>query len=198
MAALENYKRRLQNFNSDFKYQLEEFKEGNMLFEVMERNVWSKASADSAGLKQYYNEHTTNYMWNASADAVLFSCSSATAANEAAEKISNGKNWKDLAGENASQVQADSGRYELSQISVIDRTNFKPGLVTAPVVNKGDGTAVFSLIIKMYPENQQRSFEDARGLVINDYQNLLENKWITELKKKYPVKVDEKVFLSLL
>ncbi len=169
-----------------------------MLFEVMERKVWSKASADSAGLKQYYDEHKTNYRWNASADAVLFSCSNATAAKDAAEKISKGTNWKDLASENSLQVQADSGRYELSQISVIDRTNFKAGLVTAPVVNKGDGTAVFSLIIKMYPENQQRSFEDARGLVINDYQNLLEKKWIEELKKKYPVKVDEKVFQSLL
>ena len=198
IAALENYRNRLQNFNNDFKYQLQEFKDGNMLFEVMERKVWSKASADSAGLKQYYDEHKTNYTWNASADAVLFSCSNATVAKDAAEKISNGKNWKDLASENSSQIQADSGRYELSQIPATDRTNFKPGLVTVPVINSGDGTAVFSIIIKMYPENQQRSFEDARGLVINDYQNFLEKKWIEELKKKYPVKVNQKVFQSLL
>lgn len=197
IAALENYRKRLQEFNKDFKYQLQEFKEGNMLFEVMERNVWSKASADSVGLKQYYNEHTTNYKWNESADAVLFSCSNVTVAHDAAEKISGDKNWKRLVSENPSQIQADSGRYELSQIPVIDRTNFKAGLVTAPVINSGDGTAVFSAIIKMYPQNQQRSFEDARGLVINDYQNFLEMKWIDELKKKYPVKVNEKVLQSL-
>jgi peptidyl-prolyl cis-trans isomerase SurA len=198
IAALENYRKRLQNFNSDFKYQLQEFKDGNMLFEIMEKRVWSKASGDSAGLKQYYDKHKSNYMWNASVDAVLFSCSNATIAKEAAEKIRNGKNWKELATENSSQIQADSGRYELSQIPAADRTNFKPGLVTVPVINSGDGTAVFSVIIKMYPENQQRSFEDARGLVINDYQNLLERKWIEELKKKYPVKVNQKVFQSLL
>ena len=52
--------------------------------------------------------------------------------------------------------------------------------------------------LKCYPDNQQRSFEDARGLVINDYQNYLEEKWIAQLKKKYPVKVNEKVFQSLL
>ena len=45
---------------------------------------------------------------------------------------------------------------------------------------------------------KQRSFEEARGLVINDYQNFLEEKWIVQLKKKYPVKVNEKVFQSLL
>jgi peptidyl-prolyl cis-trans isomerase SurA len=198
IAALENYRNRLQNFNNDFKYQLQEFKDGNMLFEVMERKVWSKASGDSIGLKKYYDEHKTNYIWNASADAVLFSCANATVAKDAVGKISNGKIWKELASENSSQIQADSGRYELSQIPVVEKTNFKPGLVTVPVINNGDGTAVFSIVIKMYPENQQRSFEDARGLVINDYQNFLEKKWIEELKKKYPVKVNQKVFQSLL
>ena len=39
IAALENYRNRLQNFNNDFKYQLQEFKDGNMLFEVMEKSM---------------------------------------------------------------------------------------------------------------------------------------------------------------
>ena len=39
---------------------MEEFKEGNMLFEAMQRKVWSKASTDSKGLKKYYDEHKEN------------------------------------------------------------------------------------------------------------------------------------------
>jgi len=196
LAVLENYKNRLENFNPEFKYQMQEFKDGNMLFEVMERKVWSKASADSIGLEQYYNEHKTNYKWNASADAVLFSCANATAAKNAIEKIYKGKNWKELVKDN-SQIQSDSGRYELSQIPVKDKTNFTSGLITEPVVNSGDGTTIFSLVIKIYPKDQQRSFADARGLVINDYQNFLEKKWIEELKKKYPITINEKVFQSI-
>ncbi len=198
VAAIENYRKRLQDFNPDFKYQLQEFKEGNMLFEIMERKVWNKASADSAGLEKYYEEHKIKYRWNASADAVLFSYANAGVAKNAIEQINKGKSWNDLMKENSSQIQADSGRYELSQIPVSGKTNFIPGLITTPVINGGDGTAIFSLIIKTYPENQQRSFADARGLVINDYQNFLEKKWIEELKKKYPVKVNEKVFQSIL
>jgi hypothetical protein len=33
--------------------------------------------------------------------------------------------------------------------------------------------------------------------VINDYQNELDKKWTAELKEKYPVKIDEKVFAQI-
>jgi peptidyl-prolyl cis-trans isomerase SurA len=39
----------------------------------------------------------------------------------------------------------------------------------------------------------QRSFTEARGMVINDYQNVLESKWDESLRKKYPVTIDKKV-----
>ena len=32
-----------------------------------------------------------------------------------------------------------------------------------------------------------------KGLVIADYQNLLEERWIAELRKKYPVVVNKEV-----
>jgi peptidyl-prolyl cis-trans isomerase SurA len=198
IAALDNYKSRLEYFNPDFKYQLQEFKDGNMLFEVMERKVWSKASADSIGLERYYTEHKTSYKWNESADAILYSCSNATVAKTAIDELKKGKTWKEIVIGNPTAIQADSARYELSQIPVIDRTNFTNGLITAPVVNSGDGTTIFSSIIKTYPENQQRTFTDARGLVINDYQNFLEKKWISELEKRYPIKINEAILKSIL
>jgi len=197
-TALEIYRKRLPDFNPEFKYQLQEFKDGNMLFEVMERNVWTKASNDSAGLKNYYNQHKTKYTWNESADAVLISCSNEKTATDVAEQIKKGKSWKQVAEENVSLVQTDSGRYDLTQIPAKPNTKFVEGMLTEPLVNENDGTATFVKILKLYPANQQRNFEEARGLVINDYQNFLEEKWIAQLKKEYPVKVNEKVFQSLL
>jgi len=49
----------------------------------------------------------------------------------------------------------------------------------------------------LYPNRQPRSFADARGFVINDYQVYLEEKWVAELKKKYPVVINEVVVKSL-
>lgn len=195
--ALENYRNKLEDFNPEFKYQVEEFKDGNMLFEVMERNVWNKASNDSIGLKKYYDQYKNKYLWNESADAVLISAANERTAREVADEIKKGKSWRQIA-EGNTQIQIDSSRYELAQIPAKPNTKFTAGMITEPLVNDADGTASFVVILKIYPPNQQRTFEEARGLVINDYQNYVEEKWIDQLKKKYPVKVNETVFHSLL
>ena len=37
---------------------------------------------------------------------------------------------------------------------------------------------------------KQSELEDVKGLVISDYQRLLEEKWVKELKAKYSVEVN--------
>lgn len=197
-SSVANYASRLEHFDPAFKSQIDEFEEGNMLFEIMQTNVWNKATADTSGLRKFYDQHQQKYFWNSSAEAVIFSCSDKNVAQKAMKALQKGKRWREIIADNSSQVQADSGRFELGQIPVVDRTDFTDGLITMPVINKNDGTAVFAKILKVYPSHQHRSFEDARGLVINDYQNFLEQKWIDQLKKKYPVKVNEKVFQTLV
>lgn len=197
-TALDIYRENLENYNADFKYQLQEFKDGNMLFEIMERNVWSKASADSAGLLKYFNQNKTKYFWKKSADVILVSCANEKIANSAAQQLRSGKDWHLLSEDNASQIQTDSGRYELTQIPVKSNVNLIPDVITDPLVNEADGTASFVKVLAVFSADQPRTFEEARGLVINDYQNILEEKWIDQLKKKYPVKIDEKVFKSLM
>ncbi|MEP6594295.1 MAG: peptidylprolyl isomerase [Ginsengibacter sp.] len=198
VTAFEKYRAKLEDYNADFKYQIQEFKDGNMLFEIMEKNVWSKASNDSAGLLKFYTQNKNKYYWNESADAILVSCTNDKIARLAAEQIAGGKPWNQVVAENSSQTQADSGRYELDQIPVMKNSKLIEGAVTDPTVNDADGTASFVKIIHTYPTRQPRNFEESRGLVINDYQNFLEEKWVAQLKKKYPVKVNEKVFQLLL
>jgi peptidyl-prolyl cis-trans isomerase SurA len=196
-SAVDYYRKRLDQFSPEYRYQVQEFKDGNVLFEVMERNVWNKASADSAGLLKYYQQHKSKYTWEPSADAYLITAPTKKLALEVSDLLHKGEKVKSVLDKYLNQVQYDSGRYELGQIPVLERTNFQPGLITAPVVNEADGSTSFAVILKLYPGNLQRTFEESRGLVINDYQSELEEKWIAELKKKYPVKVNEQVFASL-
>jgi peptidyl-prolyl cis-trans isomerase SurA len=197
-AAVNYYKQHLETYNPDFKFQMQEFKEGNMLFEIMERNVWSKAGNDSIALKNYYQQHAGNYKWAPSADVLIFNATTAKAAEEALTAAKRGTYWKDIAANSNNTLQADSGRYELSQITGANQVAAPTKNSYTAIVTNIDGSATFVKYVNIYPGNMPRSFEDARGLVINDYQQVLEQQWLAQLRKKYPVKVNEAVLKDIM
>ncbi len=195
-TAVNYYKKHLEKYNEDFAFQVKEFKEGNMLFEIMERNVWGKAANDNAGLKRHYDANKQKYKWEESANILIFNTASVKDAQDAMDALKAGKEWRRVAEEMSDKVQADSGRYEIAQIG---ETNVKAAPNTFGNINANkDGSAVFVKYLELFPAGQQRSFDDARGLVINDYQGVLEEKWLVELKKKYPLKVNEVVLKEII
>ena len=195
---MEYYRKHLELFNEDFRYQIQEFREGNMLFETMERNIWSKAASDSAGLVNYYNKHREKYHWGPSAEVIIFNAATADDAKRARNSLAIGRNWRSLADDSDGRLQADSGRFEISQLPIPAGTEIKAGLITEVVANSNDQTASFQQIMKQYPGGEPRSFEAAKGLVINDYQTFLEEQWIETLRKKYPVVINEAAVKQLI
>ncbi|MGZ8557574.1 MAG: hypothetical protein ACXWWC_04555, partial [Chitinophagaceae bacterium] len=80
----------------------------------------------------------------------------------------------------------------------MDQKTTQAGAITSITINASDKTASFAYISKVYPQPAARSYNEAKGLVMNDYQVWLEEEWIKELKKKYPVVVDQKVLAGML
>ncbi|HVW60322.1 MAG TPA: peptidylprolyl isomerase [Puia sp.] len=196
--ALDYYRNHLEEYNKDFAFQLMEFKEGNLLFEVMQRKIWDKASTDSAGLHNYYESHKDKYWWETSADAILFTCSNEQAAQTLRTRLAgNIYDWRRWSDSSAAGIQADSGRYELSQIPALEKAGPGANQLTPMVTNPSDNSVSFAYILNVYQGRSPRNYKDARGFVINDYQTYLEDEWIAALKKKYPVIVNERVFASL-
>lgn len=197
-SAGEYYRDHLEDYNKAFAAQLEEFKNGNLLFECMQKHVWAKASDDTAGLKKYYTNNANRYWWQPGADAVLFSSNDQNSINELYKKIAENKAaWRTLAKPYENIVQADSGRYEYNQFPVNNADKLSEGFITPPVKDAKENLYTFLYIIKKYPEKTHRNFDDAKGFTLNDYQNYLEEEWIIQLKKKYPVKVNDTVLQTL-
>ena len=195
-ATLQYYKDHLEEYNEAFAFQMKEFEEGNMLFEIMEKNVWGKASADSAGLSQYYQQHKGDYKWGESADMVIFNAPSKLLADSARKMLQQGRNWTAVAAE-LPEIHTDSGRFELSQVvSSGNPLSEGAGSISA-VKENNDGSASFIQFLKIYSSGDQKSFNDARGQVINDYQHVLEENWLNSLRKKYPVKMNDAVVHTL-
>jgi peptidyl-prolyl cis-trans isomerase SurA len=197
-SAEQYYRSNLERYNNAFAHQLEEFKNGNLLFECMQRNVWAKANDDTAGLRKYYTNNYNRYWWQPGADAVFFSSSDPKTIGELYKKIDADKsNWRSIAKEYENIVQADSGRFEYNQFPINSADKLGEGFVTAPVKNASDNSYTFLYLIKKHNTKEHRSFDDARGFALNDYQNYLEEEWIISLKKKYPVKVNQAVLTTL-
>lgn len=197
-STFDYYRNHLEEFNPELVYQMNEFRDGNLLFEVMQHKVWDPASLDSAGLRNFYEKNKSRYWWENSTDAIIFTCNDSAGAESLKAALRSDINgWKKATDESNGSIQADSGRFELEQIPVVDRTNFTEELFTASVKNEADNSVSFAYIIKLHNKREPRTFTDARGFVINDYQEYLENKWVLELRKKYPIKVNEVVFASL-
>lgn len=197
-VALQYYKKNLEKYNEEFRYQMNEFKDGNLFFEIMQREIWNKSQGDSAGLAALYAKNKAKYTWKQSADAVIFFCSDTSIANIIYEQVKKDPSkWQKSAESFAEKVVADSARYEWSQLPVKESGEFKNNTVTSLQVNSSDNTASFAYIITVYPKPAQRSFTEARGLLVNDYQDQLEAKWIIRLKQKYPVVINQKLLADI-
>jgi peptidyl-prolyl cis-trans isomerase SurA len=55
------YKENLEKTAPEFAYTLQEYRDGLLLFELMQEKIWEKSSKDSLGLKSFYDANLTKY-----------------------------------------------------------------------------------------------------------------------------------------
>lgn len=197
-SMYEYYRNHLEDFSDEFRTQMQEFKDGNLFFEIMQQEIWNKTQSDSTALLGIYEKNKSKYNWAPSADAVIFFCSDAGTCKSLQEEVKkNPSAWRKATEIFNEKVVADSSRYEWTQVPGLGKATPTAGLLTQPVTNESDNTASFAYILKVYKDPSPRTYNEAKGLVMNDYQAWLEEEWLKSLKKKYPVMVDQKVLAKL-
>jgi peptidyl-prolyl cis-trans isomerase SurA len=192
------FKQHLEDFNVEFRNQMQEFKDGNLFFEIMQQEIWNKAQNDSGALQVLYEKNKSNYLWKQSADAVVFFCSDEMTAKTAYEEVKKDPAaWRKVSDKYIEKIVVDSSRYEWSQLPNLNKTVPKHGMITTPLLNKTDNTSSFAYIVNVYTQSTQRSFNESKGLLIEAYQAELEKNWNEALKKKFPVMIDQKVLAEI-
>ena len=194
----EYYRSRLEEFSEEFRTQMNEFRGGNLFFEIMQQEIWNKTQNDSLELLSLYKKNRNKYNWKSSADAVVFFSSDESASKTLYDELKKDPSiWRKAIEPYIERVVTDSSRYEWDQIPGLGQQKPVPGQLTQPSINANDNTASFAYIIKVYTESSPRSFNEARGLVMNDYQAALEEQWIKSLRRKYPVVIDKRVLARI-
>lgn len=193
---------KLVDENPEFKSLMEEYRDGIMLFELMDRNVWSKAAHDTEGLKAFYESHKSKYMWEPGFEGSVYKFKNKAALDTGMmlieqNKVSDDSLVKDLNNQsNPDRVSIQRGRYEFSRFK--DATQAELSANKKKVTPNSNGGYTVVIAREVYNGPGQKTLEEARGYVVAEYQDYLEKQWNEKMRREYPLKVDEKVFKSMV
>ncbi|HRI29373.1 MAG TPA: peptidylprolyl isomerase, partial [Chitinophagales bacterium] len=190
----------LQTKYPEFARLLKEFRDGNLLYELMTQNVWNKAMEDTSALRKFYNENSSRYVWKERVNAYIFTFNDPQTGAELRAKAQTAtpQELANLETEAKSgklqKYKVESGMYEKGQKTLLNAVNWAPGI--SENIDSADGNTSFVVITETLPPSPKK-LEEARGYIIADFQSKLEQEWVKQLRKKYDVKINKDVLETL-
>lgn len=202
-SILLSYKeKQLPKENIKFRYLMNEYREGILLFSLMDEKVWKRSVRDTAGLIAFHEQNKNKYMWDVRMEAIVVDCKNEEVEKEArklADKLLSGKLTVQKFSQKLNKKAADNvlvqqGVFAKGMHSVVDLANQKIGV--GPT-DRGQQKIRFAVVSKVL-DPAPKKLEEARGQIISDYSGFLETQWVEDLKRKYPVYVDKNVLYQLI
>lgn len=190
----------LENKYEDFRFLINEYHDGILLFEVSNNEVWEKASKDTEGLARYFNEHKADYRWEKPHfKGHVISCKdkatlkAAKAIVKRSHNDSIDKYLRTRLNDSIQYVKVEKGLFAQGENKAVDKYGFKDKKAKFEPTKEYPYVFVVGKNLKNNPED----YSDVRGLVTADYQEYLEKEWIAALRAKFPVEIDQNVLKTV-
>ena len=183
----------------EFRNLVREYREGILLFDLTDQKVWSKAVKDTSGLKKYYEDHKTSYQWDERADVTNYKCVNEVVAKDVRKMLAAKKTDKEIleAANKTSQLNLSiENIFYLKNEKPIINENWKAGIVAKDYVDPNEKKVVVIVVNKILPM-APKTLPECRGMVTADFQNHLESEWLSYLKNKYKVTINEDVLKTV-
>ena len=188
------YDDNLENEFPEFKNVVEEYRDGLLLFDLMEKEIWEKAKTDTIGLGNFHKENAENYMWANRYDVDIFSSTNEKYISKTQSYLKKGKSIayikSKLNKDGVVNVMEKSGLFEEDYDILPEYKNLTSGV--SSIVKKGN--YFFTVNVKEVKSAEVKGINECRGKVISDYQQYLENNWVGDLKNEFTVKINAEVF----
>ena len=197
---LEQKATEMEQHDSDLKNLIREYHDGLLLYEISNRTVWDKAAKDEEGLFKYFKKNKKKYNWDSprfkgivyhvkiesDKDAVK-KCLKKLPFTEWADKLR-----KTFNNDSIIRIRVEKGIFKQGDDAFVDKMVFGKDTLTKSL-KEYPIDATYGKVLKKGPD----SYEDVRGLVTADYQDVMEKQWISELRKKYPVVINYDVLKTV-
>ncbi|MBS1658834.1 MAG: peptidylprolyl isomerase [Bacteroidetes bacterium] len=182
-----------------FKDLMDEYMNGILLFDLASDKVWTKAVEDTVGLKAFYEENKEEYMGQEKARVTTYTAKNQSVVDQfnkyKSKKMSDADILAKINKKDTSLLKISTADFEKGKSSEIETLGW--GTAGTSYTVKSDSSIRILTINEILPP-APKPLNEVKGYVVADYQEKLEDDWIDDLKKKYPVSVNEPVLLSLV
>ncbi|MFP4019406.1 MAG: peptidylprolyl isomerase [Bacteroidales bacterium] len=186
----------LKDKYKNYKYALREYYDGILLFEIMDRKVWEKASEDTAGLEKFYQKNKDKYIWPQQYEGKIYLCDDESTLKKV-KKMKKGGLFKkshsdekiieELNTDEKTKVEIKKGTFQKGDNPIIDYQVWNIGN------DKDLPQDKYFMVQGEIIQERIKTLKEARGEVIADYQEQLEEEWINELREKYQVDINQEI-----
>lgn len=184
---------KLEDKYPEFRYLMNEYYDGILLFTISQEKIWNLASKDTTGLTLFYEKNKNLHKWGSRFKGSIITCSSVAIREEVDKLLGAGLNLEELKlhiNTDSTLISYESGAWEQGENEVVDFYVWN-----GPESDNFDSVTTF--IRGDLLEDEPKLLQEARGLYISDYQNYLEENWLKELHRKYKVKIDKQVLKTI-
>jgi peptidyl-prolyl cis-trans isomerase SurA len=188
----------LEEIDEDFKNLVQEYRDGILLFELTNMEVWSKAVEDTAGLRAFHEKNKNKYMWNERLDYSTYTVNDDKTLAKLKKFVAKG--WSsdkivEKLNKKSTVVSVKNNLHEKTFNDFVASLEWVKGHTHESKLK--DGKTEFT-VVNAVRAPEPKLLSETRGYVISDFQDFLEKNWIKTLQEKYPVNINREVFESLI
>jgi peptidyl-prolyl cis-trans isomerase SurA len=197
-SIMEDEKSRLKTKYPAYKALLQEYHDGVLLYEIMKDKVWDKAIKDTTGLQTYFDNHIEKYQWTERIKATIYSSDKKDMVLEAEllsaiDSLTMGDIIGKVNADSQLNLEAEQGKFIQSDHSILSSKDLKVG---KNEIFKKDEKYHLVIVEEVIPAGP-KEIKEARGAVIQDYQEFLEKQWLSELSKKHTININKEVLYKI-
>jgi peptidyl-prolyl cis-trans isomerase SurA len=191
------YDENLEKEFPEFAATMEEYRDGLLLFDLMDKEIWQRSKNDTIGLTNFYKNMKEKPMWKTRAQAIVISSTKEDMVNKALQLLKSGKKPQEIKDQlntkEVVNVMIQENFYEENDATFPKNTKMEVGYSN---ITKNGDYYFATQILKILPAGE-KTFDECKGKLVNEYQQYLEQHWVDELKKEFTVKVNQNVFEKL-
>ena len=198
LATIRDYfKDHLDEEDEGFANVVREYKEGLLIFDLMENTIWGKVRKDSVGLQDFYNTNISQYQYKQRLTGLIATTPNESVAKKLRKELKKGATLEDLKtmfnSDDETQVLFSEGTYEAGHRLLPKDYELANGV--SKIHNNNGQFTIIRTDQLIAPT--AIPLDKIRGKVMGDYQQALEAGFMAELKSKFTVNIDQQVLSEI-